>query len=237
MKSNHPMKSSLELPRRSFLRTGTLTAASLLVGSPFFTRPGVFAEELLTPAMTEGPFYPDQLPLDTDNDLLILNDAITPAVGEITHLTGRVLDQKGNAVRNAVVEIWQCDGNGVYLHSRGGDRDRQDKNFQGFGRFTTNIKGEYYFRTIKPVSYPGRTPHIHFAVNVNNKRRLATQMLIAGHPQNATDGLFKRIRDPLERESILVEFQPLAGSKIGELTAHFDIVIGLTPDEDRILSK
>ena len=82
-----------------------------------FAAPGAFAEQLtLTPRQMEGPFYPDHLPLDTDNDLLIINDGITPAVGEVTHLSGRLLDAKGDPIRNAVVEIWQVDGNGVYLH-------------------------------------------------------------------------------------------------------------------------
>ena len=208
-----------------------------MAGSQFFTRPGLFADELATPSMTEGPFYPDKLPLDTDNDLLILNDSITPAVGEITHLTGKVMDQKGNLVRNARVEIWQVDGNGIYLHTQGGDRNKQDKNFQGFGRFTTGMKGEYYFRTVKPVSYPGRTPHIHFAVYVGNKKVLSTQMLIKGHAQNAGDGLFRRINDEKARDRLLVDFQPLENSKIGELSANFDIVVGLTPDEDRPNNK
>ena len=225
------MNRSLYLHRREFIRHSSI-AATAVAGSLFFSRPGLFAEELLTATMTEGPFYPDKLPLDTDNDLLILNDSITPAVGEITHLTGRVFDQAGNPVRNARVEIWQCDGNGVYLHTRGGDRQQQDKNFQGFGRFITNLKGEYYFRTIKPVSYPGRTPHIHFAVYVNNKRQLTTQMLINGHPQNDRDGLFRRIAEPAARQTLLVDFKPLTGSKIGELTANFDMVIGVTPNED-----
>ncbi len=232
------MKTPLYLPRREFIRHSSIAAAAL-VGGAFFTRPGLFAEELLTPSLstpslTEGPFYPDKLPLDTDNDLLILNDAITPAVGEITHLTGRVMDQKGNPLRNAQVEIWQCDGNGVYLHSRGGDRNRMDGNFQGFGRFMTNLNGEYYFRTIKPVTYPGRTPHIHFAVNVKNQRLLTTQMLINGHPQNEGDGLFRQIADPKSREKLLVDFKPLADSTIGELTANFDIVIGVTPNEEQL---
>jgi protocatechuate 3,4-dioxygenase beta subunit len=219
-------------PRRTFLRQ-SIIGATALAGGAFFTRPGLFADELLTPSMTEGPFYPDKLPLDTDNDLLVLNDSITPAVGEITHLTGKVMDQKGNPIRNARVEIWQVDGKGVYLHTKGGDRNQQDKNFQGFGRFTTGLKGEYYFRTVKPVSYPGRTPHIHVAVYVNNKRVLTTQCLINGHAQNAKDGLFKRIKDPALRKTLLVNFNPLADSKIGELTANFDMVVGLTPDENR----
>ncbi len=227
------MKQKLYLPRREFIRH-TSTVAAVMAGGLLFTRPGLFADELLTPKMTEGPFYPDRLPLDTDNDLLILNDSLTPAVGQITHLTGRILDQKGNPVRNAVVEIWQVDGNGVYLHSQGGDRNQQDKNFQGFGRFTTNMKGEYYFRTVKPVPYPGRTPHIHFAVNVNNQRKLSTQMLIAGHPQNERDGLFQRIKAPALRKKLLADFKPLEGSKLNELTANFDLVIGLTPDEHQL---
>lgn len=225
------MDSPIIVPRRKFIRQSIVGAAALL-GGPYFTRPGLFAEELLTPSMTEGPFYPDKLPLDTDNDLLVLNNSITPAVGEITHLTGKVMDQKGNPVRNARVEIWQVDNNGVYLHSKGGDRKKLDKNFQGFGRFVTGLKAEYYFRTIKPVTYPGRTPHIHFAVYVGEKKVLSTQCMIKGNAQNANDGLLKRIKNDKARESLIVDFKPLAGSKIGELTANFDIVLGLTPNED-----
>lgn len=225
------MKKSIYLPpRRQFIRQSVVGAAAIASGA-FFTRPGLFAEELLTPPMTEGPFYPDRLPLDTDNDLLVLNDSITPAVGQITHLTGKVTDQKGNPVRNARVEIWQVDGKGVYLHSKGGDRAKQDKNFQGFGRFITGFNGEYYFRTIKPVAYPGRTPHIHVAVYAQNKRVLTTQCLVNGNPQNARDGLLRRIKDPAARNALLVNFNPLDGSKIGELTANFNLVVGVTPDE------
>src|SRR5207248_2873380 len=96
------------LSRRHFLRGFGLAAGAML----FHTTRGLFAEELIaTPQLTEGPFYPDKLPLDTDNDLIIVNDSVTPAVGEITHLTGRVLSATGAPVRNAVVEIWQVDHN------------------------------------------------------------------------------------------------------------------------------
>src|SRR5687767_1638431 len=126
------MKSSDQIPsRRAFL--GTVAG-----GAAFFTTRGLFAEELTrTPPQPEGPFYPDKLPLDTDNDLLVLDDAITPSIGEITYLTGRVVDAQGNPIRNAAVEIWQCDGNGVYFHSLDIVRGGRDKNFQGFGRFVT----------------------------------------------------------------------------------------------------
>jgi len=213
------------LDRRRFLQQAAITTAA-------FSSVKAFAEELIpTPALTEGPFYPDKLPLDTDNDLLIINDAITPAVGEITHLTGRVLSSSGEPIRNAFVEIWQVDNKGAYLHSGSANRQDSDKNFQGYGRFLTDSKGQYYFRTIKPVPYPGRTPHIHFGISKNGQRIFTTQMLINGHPQNERDGLFNQIRDPLARETILVDFKPLEGSRIGELTAKFQIVLGRTVEE------
>src|SRR5437016_7131514 len=130
------------LSRRQLLMAGSLGAAAWFV-------PGVFAEELArTPTVTEGPFYPDRLPLDTDNDLVIVGNSTTPAVGEITHLTGRVLSPNGSPLNNHVVEIWQVDGRGVYLHSSDSGRRQRDRNFQGFGRFTTNARGEYRFRTV-----------------------------------------------------------------------------------------
>lgn len=206
---------------------------SCVFGASLFTTSGLFAELIETPRMTEGPFYPDKLPLDTDNDLLVINDAITPAVGEITHVTGQVSDIKGNPIRNAFVEIWQVDNNAVYLHT--GDRtnrENQDKNFQGYGRFLTNSKGEYYFRTIKPVPYPGRTPHIHVGVSRNGRRVLTTQFFVKGHPQNERDGILRSLRDAKARESVIRDFQPVKDSKIGELQVNFDIVLGMTASED-----
>ncbi len=214
-----------------FLPSRRLFLGGLGVGAAAFTVPGAFAEMLVkTPRQTEGPFYPDKLPLDTDNDLLIVNDGITPAVGQITHLTGRVLDAKGNPLRNAVVEIWQCDSKGAYLHSESMNRDKRDKNFQGFGRFTTGLKGEYYFRTIKPVPYPGRTPHIHFKVKRGNKELLTTQCYIKGHAGNARDFIYRSIRDAKARDAVTVDFVPMKESKINELTAQFDIVLGMMPE-------
>src|SRR5438876_11754286 len=87
--------------RRIFLRHLSLSVALMTVR-------GAFAEELArTPRLTEGPFYPDKLPLDTDNDLIIVNDGITPALGEVTWVSGRVLDSRGDPIRNAMIEIWQ----------------------------------------------------------------------------------------------------------------------------------
>jgi protocatechuate 3,4-dioxygenase beta subunit len=214
--------------RRAFL--GTVAA-----GAAFFTTRGLFAEELLkTPEVTEGPFYPDKLPLDTDNDLIIINDSITPAVGEITHLSGRVLDTSGSPLRDLTVEIWQCDANQVYINTGDSDakKDQQDRNFQGFGRFTTNSKGEYRFRTIKPVPYPGRpAPHIHVKVKRGDRELLTTQINIAGHPGNEVDGIVKSAGGLIERELTMADWKKVEGSKIGEWAARHDLILGRTPDE------
>jgi protocatechuate 3,4-dioxygenase beta subunit len=195
-----------------------------------FAVPGALAEELIrTPRQTEGPFYPNQLPLDTDNDLIVINNALTPAVGEITWLSGRILDGKGEPIRNATVEIWQCDARGVYLHTSDRDRTTRDANFQGFGRFITGSTGEYLFRTIKPVAYPGRTPHIHFAVKLKGREKFTTQCYIRGESRNDRDSVLNGIRDSAARESVIVPFTPVKESSAGELQAKFDIVMGHTP--------
>lgn len=212
--------------RRQFL-------GGLAIGASAFSVPGLFAEELTrTPKQTEGPFYPDKLPLDTDNDLIVINDTLTPAVGEITHLSGCILDVRGNPIRNAVVEIWQCDNGGAYLHSKTGNADKRDSHFQGFGRFLTGRTGEYGFRTIKPVPYPSRTPHIHVAVKVPGQEKFVTQCYVKGHPGNEKDGILRSIRDEKARESVLVDFQPIQGSRVGELAARFDVVLGVTPMDE-----
>lgn len=183
-----------------------------------------------TPRQTEGPFYPDKLPLDTDNDLILINDEITPAVGEITHLSGTVKSAAGSPVRNAVVEIWQADSDGNYIHSGSRGGGRRDANFQGYGRFLTGSTGDYYFRCIKPTPYTRRTPHIHVAVSVTGKRVLTTQCYIKGHELNAKDGILNRTPENL-RDLLICDFQPIPGSETGELAARFDMVIGLTPED------
>jgi len=226
------MLSSMALPtlppylraRRDFLR-------QVALGAAMFAVPGAFAEALTrTPKQTEGPFYPDKLPLDTDNDLIIVNNAVTPAVGAVTWLSGRILDEKGEPVRNALVEIWQADNNGAYLHTKSGNAEKRDGNFQGFGRFLTGSSGEYVFRTIRPVPYPGRTPHIHMAVRIKGKKELITQCYIKGHELNDKDMVYKGIKDLKQRESVTLAFDPLKGAKAGELAARWDVVLGFTPE-------
>jgi protocatechuate 3,4-dioxygenase beta subunit len=221
---------NLILPRKTVI-TRRESLRRIAAGSALFAAPGAFAEALTqTPRATEGPFYPDHLPLDTDNDLLVINETTTPAVGTVAYVSGRVLDANGNPLRNALVEIWQCDHNGAYLHSGTGNKEKQDKSFQGFGRFLTGATGEYLFRTIKPVPYPGRTPHIHFKIKHGGKDLLTTQLYIKGEAGNDKDGLWKSIRDEKQRENCTVDFAPLPGAKAGELAAKFEIVLGWTPE-------
>jgi protocatechuate 3,4-dioxygenase beta subunit len=208
--------------RRNFLR-------SLACGAALFTVPGAFAELIRTPRQEEGPFYPDKLPLDTDNDLIIVNNSLTPAIGEITYLSGRILDSRGDPIRNATVEIWEADHNGIYINTRD-KRAERDKNFQGFGRFLTGSTGEYTFRTIKPTGYPGRAPHIHFAIKVPRQERFTTQCYVQGEPRNDHDFVLSRVTDSKARKSVIIPFKPLEGSRTGELSAAFDIVLGFTPE-------
>jgi protocatechuate 3,4-dioxygenase beta subunit len=211
--------------RRHFMRNFVVGAAGLWI-------PGALAEALtLTPRQTEGPFYPTDLPLDTDNDLILINDSTNPSLGEITHLSGRVLDEKGAPIRNALVEIWQADQHGVYLHKGSDGAEKRDGNFQGFGRFLTGSAGEYYFRTIKPVKYPGRVPHIHFAVKMKGREKWTTQLYVKGDPANEKDFVIRNIKDAAQRESVIREFKPIPGSKAGELAVTFDIVMGFTPQD------
>jgi len=211
--------------RRSFIRQLSFMAA-------LFTVPGLFAEELArkTPGVEEGPFYPPKLPLDTDNDLIIVNDSTTPAVGQITHVSGRLVDTRGEPIRNATIELWEADSMGIYLADRP-RRDKFDAHFQGFGRFLTGSTGEYYFRTIKPVSYSGRpAPHVHFKVKMKGRAPYTTQLFVKGDPGNERDQIWRRIGDEQTRGLVTVDFAPIKESRIGELAAHFDIVMGALPE-------
>jgi protocatechuate 3,4-dioxygenase beta subunit len=212
------------ISRRNLLR-------QFAVAPALFYRRGLFAQQLVeTPALTLGPYYPDRLPLDQDNDLLLINDSITPAVGSIFWVSGRVLDSSGQPVRGAVVEIWQADTNGAYIHSASPIANR-DRNFQGYGKFETASDGRYLFRTVYPGIYPGRTRHIHYQIKVPGRGQLVTQLHFAGEPLNATDGILNGVRDAAQRASIIRPVEAVEGSAIGERQTSFDIVMSLTAEE------
>jgi protocatechuate 3,4-dioxygenase beta subunit len=218
--------SAASASRRTFLR-------QIGLATTFFTVRGAFAEELMrkTASVEEGPFYPPKLPLDTDNDLIIVNDSITPAIGDIAHLSGRLLDGRGDPIRNATIEIWNTDHNGIYL-ADANNQTRYDAHFQGFGRFLTGSTGEYYFRTLKPVPYGGRTaPHVHFKVKMKGRPEWTTQLFMKGAPGNEKDGIYRRIGDASAKDSVTVDFASIKDSRISEVAARFDIMLGVTPED------
>jgi protocatechuate 3,4-dioxygenase beta subunit len=209
--------------RRSFL--------ALSAGGIFYTQRGAFAQALtLTPAQTEGPYYPNRLPLDQDNDLLVINDGITPAVGTIAWISGRILDRNGSPLRAAVMEIWQADNQGNYIHTNGANAGTvRDANFQGYGKFVTASNGEYLFRTIKPGLYPGRVRHVHVKVTLPGGRSLTTQLYIEGET-GANDGVLNGVPQA-QRAAVVRPWTTVANSAVGALATTFDIVMDYTPSE------
>lgn len=210
---------------RRALLTGVSAAASayVLMGSAGLAQ----SRPIRTPRQTEGPFYPADWSGDTDNDLVVVNGEAAKAIGQIAHVNGRVLGASAEPIADAVVEIWQCDANGVYRHPRdaGGTRHR-DAGFQGRGRMRTDAAGRYSFRTIRPVAYPGRTPHIHFKVVAPDRGGLITQMYVLGEKQNERDGVLNGIRDPRQRDSVIVRLDPADRLEAGAQAGIFDIVLG-----------
>ncbi|MEJ8836630.1 protocatechuate 3,4-dioxygenase [Ramlibacter sp. AN1133] len=159
-------------------------------------------ERRATPAQTEGPFYPVALPADTDADLL-RNGTLHYTRGEAAWVEGSVTDLEGQPLAGAQVEIWQCDHAGHYHHP--GDGGRADPNFQGFGRVTVGSDGRYRFRTIRPVPYTGRTPHIHVKVKLQRRELLTTQLYIEGEPRNERDFLWRNLG--ADRDLVTVAFR------------------------------
>ncbi len=207
--------------RRVVVGLGAIGAQTLLPLSAFAAR------LVPTPAQTEGPFYPVAFPADADNDLVRVQGQAAQALGKVAHITGRVLDRLGRPVQGAVVEIWQCDANGRYKHPQAPGHERFDSAFQGYGRTAADGEGLYRFRTIKPVPYPGRTPHIHFAVHAPGAGRLVTQMYVEGEPLNARDFILSSIRDPQARRNVVVRLDPAPELEPGALKGQFDIVLDL----------
>ena len=178
-----------------------------------------------TPRQTTGPFYPYDHALESDADLVQVGGRGTLAGGVITHLSGVVKDHRGRPVPGAQVEIWQCDVNGRYHHPRDRRNAPLDENFQGYGRSRTGAEGLYRFRTIRPVTYPGRAPHIHFTIRGPGFEPLVTQMYVKGAPENDRDWILNRIRNPVRRASVLVPFEPHPDLP-EQRVARFDIVLG-----------
>jgi protocatechuate 3,4-dioxygenase beta subunit len=206
--------------RRGFLFGGAgLLAARALPALADQLRP--------TPRQPAGPFYPVTTLPDDDSDLTRVTGQENPARGRITDLSGRILERNGRPLRGVRIEIWQCDVNGRYRHPRDSRDAPMDPGFQGFGHTISDSRGRYRFRTIRPMPYPGRTPHIHVAVLVEGERPLITQLYVAGEPRNGQDFLYQRVPEA-QRQLVTAEFKP-SGMTDVELMAEWDIVLGITP--------
>lgn len=164
-----------------------------------------------TPSQTEGPFYPVSLPPDHDADLL-RNGSLVYRRGAVLDLQGVVRDVAGVPVAGAEIEIWQCDEQGHYHHP--GDGGRADPAFQGFGRATVGRDGAYRFRTIRPVAYSSRTPHIHVKVRLGRHELLTTQMYVDGDPGNERDPLWRRL-NAVQRQALTVPLTRQAEGWLG----------------------
>lgn len=208
------------LPRRRvFVALGS---AALVAASSRLA----LATLLPTPRQTPGPFYPRTLPLDADNDLVHIAGHTKDASGTVTHVFGRILDTEGKPIPEAKIEIWQCDSHGRYHNVDDRGAQQIDPDFQGYGQTISAADGGYRFRTIRPVPYPGRTPHIHFAITTATGRRLTTQMYVAGEALNERDPVLSQIRDPASRAAVIVSLEPASQVDARGLAGTFDIVMG-----------
>jgi protocatechuate 3,4-dioxygenase beta subunit len=197
------------------------TLAAALVAAPALwlgPRAQPLPARRATPGQTEGPFYPVELPKDSDYDLL-QNGALAYSRGQPSWVEGVVTDLQGKPVAGAQVEIWQCDEAGHYHHP--GDGGRADKAFQGFGKVVVGSDGQYRFRTIRPVAYGGRAPHIHVKVKLAARELLTTQLYVQGDPGNERDFLWRSLRGDTDRAALTVAFTPSADG----LRAQFPIVV------------
>jgi protocatechuate 3,4-dioxygenase, beta subunit len=212
-----PFNAPPEALRRRTIAAAALAAAPALWLSAYGQS---VSKRRPTPAQTEGPFYPVTFPKDSDYDLL-RNGALSYTNGQSAWVTGSVTDLDGRPVRGALVEIWQCDHAGHYHHP--GDGGRADASFQGFGRVQVDAEGQYRFRTIQPVAYGGRTPHIHVKVKLGSRELLTTQLYVAGDTHNERDFLWRTLGSSADREALTV---PFSTGKEG-VQAQFPIIVAI----------
>ena len=206
---------------------GRTTRGGLALALGLALAGGAWAAALApTPEQTPGPFYPSVLPEDRDADLVVIKGREGRAQGTVLQLSGRVTDIDGKPVAEALVEIWQADSYGRYLPPKDGAAGRRDPNFQGYGQARTDATGSYSFRTIRPVPYQSRPPHIHFQVTHPRFRPLVTQMYVVGEPGREDSAYFggQRVRDALS-----VTLRSAEGGEPGALSARFDIVLVPAP--------
>lgn len=208
------MTDSKKVSRRSIL-AGSAGIAATVVTAKTLGKP---AEH--TPANPEGPFYPKHKAVDKDTDLTLIEGNTERAQGAVIKISGQVLDDKGQPVEGALVDIWQANTHGRYHHEDDPNTAPTDPNFQGWGMVKTDASGRYAFTTIRPGAYPvddnwTRPPHIHYKVSRRGYREITTQMYFAGEPLNEKDSLLLDVEQD-QRKLLVVDFKEVDGIAYGE---------------------
>jgi protocatechuate 3,4-dioxygenase beta subunit len=203
-----------KIDRRTIIKAGAGIAACAVTASV------IANPSKPTPANPEGPFYPKHQQVDKDTDLTLIDGHTERAEGRVIRVTGQVLDEMGNPVEGALVDIWQANSHGRYHHEDDTSTAPEDPNFQGWGMVKTDAEGRYSFTTIKPGAYKvdgnwRRPPHIHYKVSRRGYHELTTQMYFAGESLNETDRLLLSVAGK-DRELMVVDFKEIDGTLQGE---------------------
>ncbi len=177
-------------------------------------------------------------PLDPGRRVRLLGGDIAghgarQAIGQLIHLKLRVLDEDGAPVGGAMVEVWQANAAGRYVHPNDDDHAPLDANFYGAARLLTDAAGAIELRTVKPGAYPvptrdgwWRPPHIHFSLFGRVwLSRLVTQMYFPGEPLNAQDRILNAVPDPAARERLVARLAAPSGEPYNALDYEHQIVL------------
>ena len=194
------------------MRRRTLLLAPILLAFSDF----VLAKLRPTRSQAEGPYYPVS-PIPQNNDLVHFGGGV--ARGERLALGGALLDEGGEPVAGAVIEIWQCDAGATYRHPAAPGTEGVDAHFAGFGATTTAADGRYRFDTILPVPYAGRPPHIHLKVRAQGRTLLISQLYLKGRAREGS--ALKNLLSGKGRSDLVID--PVGNGET--LEARFDIVV------------
>jgi protocatechuate 3,4-dioxygenase beta subunit len=180
------------LSRRTFAGAG-LASAGLIWASGA----RALADRHLTAESPMGPFYPLEMPADSDADLSWVKGHSNRARGEVIEVQGRVLDVHGNAIPGAEVVLWQANAAGRYVHPSDISKAPLDPNFVGIASVRSDARGEWRITTIKPGGYDSpighRPPHIHFDIRGLKHRNIAQLYFPEDADANAKDMLYRQL--------------------------------------------
>jgi len=193
---------------------------------PLISRP-------LTLSERTGPTELERRLTPGDGDLSRVTPGGARAMGQLISVSGRVTDEDGAPLTGAVIEIWQANSAGKYIHELDRHEAPVDPNFSGEAHLMTGEDGQYQFRSIKPGAYPvmesdwwWRPPHIHFSIfGPSWMNRFVTQIFFPGEPLNETDLLFNGVPDLEARQRLLLQPQPTTVGSFNILKFHLDFVL------------